>query len=520
MLCSLVATVVLAQAGSAASDRFAGVPEQDVLLYDITLDVDFVHRRLQGRVLYRIRTVEPVHRIRFDARPPAADWQLTFADDAGRPLPTTWNGERVDIGLGREIPAGDHVDIAATFAGSPPGGFSFVENRYGELLAFTDHYSIRAHGWLPCVDHPGDRATFRLDLTYPAGLAAAASGVPLPANGDGAPASGRAALHHETTSDIPPYMFAVVVGPFAELAEAGDARLRPHLVYRQDVDAAKRSLVHHAAWLRTLEQTFGSYAYGSYRVVQCPTRWGGFEAPGNVLLSERLFDADDGGVGTLAHELTHMWFGDAVGYAQWHDVWLSEGFASYFGPWLHEQVGGPTLAASMTRLRDHWRASREARTRTIRWDGFSHPDLALNANTYPKGAWVLHMLRGELGDEAFFAAIRDYYRAFAGRSVTTSDFVASVETSTGKELGWFFEQWLDRKNCPELKVASAGNAVVVEQVQRGDPYRFRLRLGWQDAAGEAAERVVDVRERETRIEIGAHAAASLAIDPKVELLYR
>jgi aminopeptidase N len=342
--------------------------------------------------------------------------------------------------------------------------------------------------------------------------------MPLPANG-AAPA-GRSALHREATSDIPPYMFAIVVGPFAEVAEAGDPRLRPHLVYRQDVDAAKRSLVHHAAWLRTLEATFGPYVYGSYRVVQCPTRWGGFEAPGNVLLSERLFEAPDGGVGTLAHELAHMWFGDAVGYAQWREVWLSEGFASYFGPWLHEQAGGPPLAASMTRLRDNWRASREGRTRTIRWDGFSHPDLALNANTYPKGAWVLHMLRGELGDDAFFAAIRDYYRAFAGRSVVTADFIASVETSTGKELDWFFEQWLERKNCPELRVGSAGDTVVVAQVQRDEPYRFRLRLQWKDADGEARERVVDIRERETRIAIGAHAAASVAVDPRVELLYR
>ncbi|MEZ5963990.1 MAG: M1 family aminopeptidase [Planctomycetota bacterium] len=514
----LILAALLAQVAPQARDPL-DERAQDVLLYDIRLDVDVERGRIEGEVGYRIRAHRPLDHVRLDARPPAPpSWQLAFLDGQGHALEARWQGESVDVALGGEVKAGDEVRLVATFAGQPPGGFAFADNRYGERLAFTDHYSIRAHGWLPCVDDPADRACFRTHLTYPAKLMALASGAPAARGGSEPPPEGRSTLERETTSDIPPYMYAIVVGPFAEVRESGDPRLLPHLIYRQDVAAAKPALVHHAAWLHTMEETFGPYAYGTYRVVQCPTRWGGFEAPGNVQLSERLFEGPDQGVGTLAHELTHMWFGDAVGYAQWREVWLSEGFASYFGPWLHAQTGGPPLADTMRRLREAWRRSADGRTKSVRWDGFKHPDFALNANTYPKGAWVLHMLRGELGEAAFFAAVRAYYREFAGRAITTADFVQAVEQATGKDLGWFFSQWLDQPNCPELEVEDDGETVLVRQTQRQPPYRFHLRLGYVDGEGKERDVVGEIAEREARIRVGPHR--DLQLDPRVELLFR
>jgi aminopeptidase N len=498
--------------------HFAARPAQDALLYDLALRVDVAQRRLDGQVRYRFRARQPVAAIVLDARPPAADWQLAFRGADGAPLATTWRGEEVAVALGRELAAGDEVEFSAELRGAPPGGFVFTASRFGEALAFTDHYSIRAHGWLPCVDHPGDRARWRIALDYPLGLAAAASGVPVE-EASAPPENGRARLLHETTSDIPPYMLAIVVGPYAQFEEAGDPRLGPHLVYRQDLEAAQRSLVHHAAWLRAMEDTFGPYAYGTYRVIQCPTRWGGFEAPGNVLLAEGIFEFEHGGRGTLAHELAHMWFGDAVGYAEWREVWLSEGFASYLGPWLHAQTGGPPLREAMTALRDRWRRSRDGRARAVRWDGFPHPDLALNDNTYAKGAWVLHMLRGELGDEVFFRALRTYYGEWRGRSVTTADFVATVERASGRELQWFFAQWLDRPGCPELQVEAQDGVIVVAQVQRGEPYRLRVPIAWQSAGGARVARTVVVEGARAEVAVEG-TVEELVVDPDVELLFR
>jgi aminopeptidase N len=496
---------------------FHDYPEQDALSYQLALAVDPAKKQLTGSVEYRFRAVQALDSIRLDSVEPSGEgWRIAFCDSAGHAIEAHWHGDQVIVPLGQKVEAGAEVTFRAELQGTPPDGFYFKNNRYGERLAFTDHYSIRARGWLPCEDNPADRAVFRIELTVPPGNEAACSGVAA-----GEPVrdgEGRTKVSRQTPSEIPPYMLAVIVGPYARVPEAGDPRLQPHLIYRRDVAAAKPVLVHHAAWLQQMETTFGPYAYGSYTIAQCPTQWGGFEAPGNVEVAENLFDGGDRGTSTLAHELVHMWFGDGVGYAEWREVWLSEGFASYFGPWLYAATGGPSLSSAMADLRSGWLQSPDGLTKTMRWDGFDNPDQALNANTYPKGAWVLHMLRGELGDAAFFKALSAYYKKHVGHSVVSADFVADVSESAGFDLRWFFAQWLDRPGCPVLKVTAQEGGIAVDQVQQGEPYRFRLRLRWK-TGGKQQEQVFTVRDRREVLEV-AGPITGLAVDPEVELLFR
>ncbi len=497
------------QAPTPDGPRFVGYPQQDMLAYDLDLTVDPSGRQMSGSVLYSVRADEPLEHVLLDAVR-GEGWSVRFVDLNDTRLNVSWADDQVRVALPAAVAQGEVVRFRARLEGLPPDGFYFKKSRYGEPLAFTDHYSIRARGWLPCEDHPSDRARFSLRIRCPEGNEVIASG----ARRDDSEGGRR----FETQSDLPPYMFAICVGPYARVAESGDERILPHFVYRRDVERAARYLVHHGRWMAAMERTFGPYPYGKYTTIQCPTRWGGFEAPGNVQLAERLFDGPDGGVGTLAHELVHMWFGDGVGYAEWREVWLSEGFASYFGPWLHAMVGGPTLTESMIQMRSRWRRSADGRMKSVRWDGFAHPDRALNANTYPKGAWVLHMLRGELGDEAFFKALRDYFTEASGRSVLTKDFVAAVERSSGEELSWFFDQWLDRVGCPVLDLAVDDRGIVVTQKQGGAPYRFKLRLAWKGADGTAQERAVVVKDRQ--VVVPAKKAQEVRLDPNAELLFR
>jgi aminopeptidase N len=495
-------------------ERFPAQPEQDARRYELDLRVDLDAQQLHGTVVYTFTALQDLTSIRLDAKR-SADWTVRFTTMSGQPIEAEWHAEHCIVPLARTAAKGSDVRFRAELSGRPVDGFYFQKNRYGAPMAFTDHYSIRARGWLPCEDHPSDRAVFVTTLRCASDQQAVAFGL---SQGVLGPAEkGYVSRRFVGGSEIPPYMYALVVGPLERVAEAGDPRLVDHFVYPEDVAKAKRSLVHHAAWIAAMEATFGAYPYGKYTTVQCPTRWGGFEAPGNVQLAEGLFDR--GGVGTLAHELVHMWFGDAIGYAAWREVWLSEGFASYFGPWLHAQTGGPTLQQSLANLRERWRNSFEGRTKTIRDDRFAHPDQALNANTYPKGAWVLHMLRGEVGDEAFFAALKAYVAQFRGQSITTRQFVACIEQQTGEELSWFFDQWLDRVGCPTLQVARTSTGLRIEQIQQGAPYRCWLRLRWQGQDGRPAERRVRLDGARTDVAIDG-PCDELQLDPDVELLFR
>ncbi|MFT4844315.1 MAG: aminopeptidase N [Planctomycetota bacterium] len=520
-LIAAVALANLAAPNLAQQDppRFPGVPEQDARHYWVQLHMDFAKQELTGEVHYTFTAVEELATIRLDAQR-SKDWHVTFRDSKNTVnLTSTWGESHVVVTLPKPAAKGTDVHFMATLQGKPVDGFYFKKNRYGDLMAFTDHYSIRARGWLPCEDHPGDRAKFTLIMTYPEAYEAVGYGWHAGALSGRITQEGMRSQALTSTAEIPPYMLALVVGPLTRVPETGHQRLNDHLVYKQDVDKAKRELVNHGAWIKAMEKAFGEYPYSKYMTVQCPTRWGGFEAPGNVQLAEGLFDAPGRGQGTLAHELVHMWFGDAVGYSEWREVWLSEGFASYFGPWLHAQTGGPKLSVSMQNLRDRWRKSFEGRTKSIRDDRFPHPDQALNSNTYPKGAWVLHMLRGEVGDEAFFAALRTYVDQCRGSSVITEDFVRIIERETKAELSWFFAQWLDGIGCPELKVASTDGAITIEQVQQGTPYKFWLRLRWQDDAGKSVVKRVRVDAATLRLPIEG-TCNDLQIDPDTELLFR
>jgi len=499
--------------------RWIDYPEADALEYAVELRVDPVGGHLEGRVDYRFRAVTELVELRLDLTDPGEDYRVEFLLD-GQPLETRRQGDRLYLRLPEPVAPGQEIRFQARLEGRPPDGFYFFRTRYGEPCAFTDHFSVRARGWLPCEDHPADRARFRLRVAAPGSLEIACTGGMEEVREAAWVPPGWRGVEASSRMELPTYLLAVAVAPFARLEEEGDPRLVPHFVYRRDLPKARQALVHHAAWMRLMEARVGPYPFAKYCVVQIPTRWGGMENAGNTFIMERLLDRQRHGVGTLAHEFVHQWFGDGVGYARWRDVWLSEGFASYFGPWLDAATGGPPLARAMESLRRSWLRSQEGRSLPVLWGDYPKPDAVLNRNAYPKGAWVLHMLRVELGDEVFFAAMQRFYQENRGRSVTTAALRRACEAEAGRDLGPFFRQWLERPDCPRLRFTWAADRVVVEQVQEGEPFDFLLPLAWTGTDGTRHKRYFRVREREEEFALEGGPIRVPVVDPDVELLYR
>jgi aminopeptidase N len=224
-----------------------------------------------------------------------------------------------------------------------------------------------------------------------------------------------------------------------------------------------------------------------------------------------------------------MWFGNSVTPREWGHLWLSEGFASYWAQlWVQREQGDSAFIAGMARLRDEIVASPVTATRPVLDTAQTELTELLNTNSYQKGAWVLHMLRGTLGDSAFFQGVRRYYAAHRHGTALTDDLRSHMEAASGMTLALYFDQWLRRPGVPELRWSSSYDGkkrrvyLSVEQGGKFAPYRFPLTMELTSATGEIRRVTVEVpATRTARLELPTELdrpPASLRLDPDVALL--
>jgi aminopeptidase N len=276
----------------------------------------------------------------------------------------------------------------------------------------------------------------------------------------------------------------------------------------------------------------GPYAYEKLANVQSNSVGGGMEA------ATAIFYDDDSVTGdrsvrwrnVVIHEIAHQWFGNAVTEADWNDVWLSEGFATYFTLLFREHAYG----------RDDFVAGlRDSRNRVLTFDNANptyrvvHENLddmsrVTTGQTYQKGGWTLHMLRGLVGDEAFWSGIQRYYQQHMNANATTDDFRRAMEAAAGQDLRWFFSQWLERGGHPELDVTWSwqpdGQRVQlgITQTQAGAaarPFRVPLDVELRFAEGPSTRHRITVEQASSEFVLeSAREPVEIVIDPNVWLL--
>jgi aminopeptidase N len=213
--------------------------------------------------------------------------------------------------------------------------------------------------------------------------------------------------------------------------------------------------------------------------VHSSTQFGGMENSSAIFYAMTSWAEETMGEGVIAHETVHQWFGDGVTPTEWSHLWVSEGFATYFAAvYFGDRDGAEAFRTAMDGGKTAIIGS-EASNRPVvdeRNDLFG----LLNSNSYPKGAWILHMLRSMIGDEAFFSAVRSYYAAHENGVADTEDVRRAMEEASGEDLEWFFRQWAYSPGFPRLSISSrsTGGALVVtlEQVQSEEWPTFRLPL--------------------------------------------
>ncbi|HEX8559365.1 MAG TPA: M1 family aminopeptidase [Pyrinomonadaceae bacterium] len=503
--------------GAQARDDYPRRPELDALQYRIRLALSDADDQINAEteIVFAVRR-EGVREVALDL----AGLTVEGVTENGRPAKFDRADARLRVALSSAYRAGDLVTLAVKYRGAPADGLFFKRNRHGDRTVFADNWPDRARHWFPSIDHPYDKARVEFFVTAPARYDVVANGrlVETTSRQDGTRLT-----HWREDAPVPVYCMVFGATEFA-VVDAGawnGARLT-HYLYPRD---RERGLRDHGRALRMLElysNLFGPYPYEKLALVQSSTRFGGMENSSAIFFDENAYDGSGGLEGTVAHEIAHQWFGDSVTESDWHHLWLSEGFATYFGAVFFERADGRDAFLRVMRgAKERYLADAGAVARPVYDPEVKDLFKLLNRNNYEKGGWVLHMLRRVVGDEQFFAGVADYYRAHRDGNALTEDFRRALELRAGRDLGWFFRQWIYEPGFPALEASWGWDEAAkrlrlrVRQTQAGPAFRLPLDVEFADADGGAPRReTVEVAGRDQTFDFKLERRPpAVALDP-------
>lgn len=454
-------SVALASAYARAA---VGSRDYDVTYYKLDLRVDVNPVRISGSVTLRAfsrssalnaLTLDLVNSMTVDS---------VLVDGAARPAvqsPMTF-----DIDLGSARPAGTPLTLVVYYHGVPAtsgfGSLFATATPSGSPWIWTLSEPYGARDWWPCNDHPGDKAdSVDVWITVPAGLKVGSQGVlaaVLP-NMDGT-------TTHRWRHRYPiaTYLVSLAIADYDEVSfwfkhSATDSmEVLNYLLPGTGLGSLPLTV----DMLQIFSVLFGPYPFLSEKYGHAQFGWGG------AMEHQTMTSTGSTSEGIIAHELAHQWFGDMITLETWPHIWLNEGFATYGEVLYREQKYG--AAAYEAAMSSRMLSAREATTSLYVADTTNLSLLFSNALVYSKGATVLHMLRHVVGDSLFFAAIK----AYAGDpglvygTASTEDFQRICETITGRDLEWFFRQWVYGERYPrytyrwESALSGAGHRVQLE----------------------------------------------------------
>jgi len=447
----------------------------DVRHYDVVMEVEPLSGRIEAQATIDAVSTQDLSSFHLDL------WGLEVGsvEVDGQPAGVRREGRELVVTPPTTIAAGRLFRTLVRYGGVPePAPDASVERMglagVGWFRRDSGIYVVSectgTASWLPSNDHPRDKATFSFAITVPEPWIVAANGLLEGVDRQ----EGKSTYRWRASDPMATYLATINVVQLELEQSTGPGGLPLRLYYPRDASEDELAGFRRAGeMIEHFGELFGPYPFEAFGGLIAPEELGGaLECQTLPVYSRGMGEA------TVAHELGHQWFGNCVSVSVWGDMWLNEGFASYVEwLWREHERGAKALE------RRAERTYRYLRARKVGPPADPGVHELFSGRTYARGAFVLHMLRLEIGDEAFFRLLKRWVADHHDANASTADFVALSEAVAGRDLGAFFQSFLHDPVIPEIA-----------RFERGEPREQPAPEAGETAPAPPEERAGDAAE--------------------------
>ncbi|WP_317902757.1 M1 family aminopeptidase [Cerina litoralis] len=342
--------------------------------------------------------------------------------------------KEVFVALDKRHERENHIQIA--YSGSPTNGILFVPENKEVYTVFSTSQ------WMVCNDSPNDRAKFKIDLFIPSTKQCIASGTLAHTSENG----GSTRYSWVQDYESPSYTYGFAIGSFNKSQDTHGKIILNYYGSGYTPEKLEMIFQRTGEMVNFFEEKSGvPYVQDSYSQILIGNHYQ--EMSGFSVLKKsygRLVMKDPTETNLISHELAHQWWGNMITCENWNHFWLNEGMATFMSAAFNEHIfGKEKYESDINSYRKVYESIKDGgKDKALVFSDWSNPTREDRNLVYFKGAYVLHLLRMELGEKDFWDGIKFYSQKYFGRSVNTLDFQKAMEESTGRNLHGFFTKWI------------------------------------------------------------------------------
>ena len=431
-----------------AKDPYPKNPNIDILNYKFEIHLNDTSDIIYGNADIALNIKDSEDRVRLDLISQGKDGKGMEVKKV------TFNGSEVSYSHDNDVllietGAFEYTSrdiINVVYSGMPITGLIIGPNMHGDRTFFSDNWPNKARNWLPLVDHPYDKSTAEFVVIAPNHYQVISNGLLVEETNLNKELK---KTHWKQSVPISCWLYALGVAEFAvDYVDYFEGKSIQTWVYKQDRDNGFYDFkIPTKHTMEFFSDYIGPFAYEKLANVQSNSVKGGMESATAIFYSDVSVTGDRSvrWRNVVIHEVAHQWFGNCVTEYDWDDVWLSEGFATYFTLMFREHAYGRDdfvngLNDAKRLVYNHYKTDKESSI--VHNNLKDMKDVLTYSLQYQKGAWVLHMLRNYVGEDNFRKGIRNYYKKYYNSTTTTNQFKTEMEVVSGMNLDTFFDQWL------------------------------------------------------------------------------